>query len=90
MVNRPGLGGVRRTLGVKALHESPSRYRVEFEPDDLQQVPSPIGTDGENPGRVSGRLKFDDGEGVFKSVQDRLAVEAVLERRAMELHTQLM
>ena len=57
---------------------------VEFEPDDLQQVSSSIGTDGEDPGRVSGRLEFDDGEGVFKSVQDRVAVEAVLERRAMD------
>ena len=63
---------------------------VEFEPDDLQQVPRWIGADGEDPGRVSGRLEFDDDEGVFKPVQDRVAVEAVLERRAMELHTQLM
>ena len=62
----------------------------EFEPDDLQQVPSSIGTDGEDPWRVSGRLEFDDDESVSKPVQDRVAVEAVLERRAMELHTQLL
>ena len=63
---------------------------VEFEPDDLEQIPRAIGTDGEDPGRVSGRLELDDDEGVFKPVQDRVAVEAVLERRAMELHTHLL
>lgn len=52
----------------------------EFEPDDLQQVPSSIGTDGEDPWRVSGRLEPDDDEGVCKPVQDRVAVEAVRER----------
>ena len=56
------------------------RTAVEFEPDDLQQVPSPIGTDGEDPWRVRGRLELDDDEGVCKPVQDRVAVEAVLER----------
>ena len=63
---------------------------VEFEPYDLEQVSCWVGTDGEDPGRVSGWFEFDDGEGVFKRVQDRVAVEAVLERRAMELHTQLL
>ena len=61
----------------------------KFEPDDLQQIPCAVRADGEDPGRVGGWIEFDDGEGVLESVQDRVAVEAVLERRAMELHTQL-
>jgi len=53
---------------------------IEFEPDELQQVPSPIGADGEDPWRVRGRLELDDDEGVCERVQDSVAVEAVLER----------
>lgn len=34
-----------------------------------------LGTDGEDPWRVRGRLEFDDDEGVYRPVQDRVAVE---------------
>ena len=59
----------------------------QLEPDDLEQVAGAIGPDCEYPRWVRLGVEVDDHEGVRDSMQDCLAVDAMLVRRAMQLHT---
>lgn len=58
----------------------------EFEPDDFQQVPGTIGSDGEDLGRVGIGLEVDDGEGMVQGMEDGGFVDAVLVGGPMNLH----
>jgi hypothetical protein len=59
----------------------------ELDPDDLQQVPDVVGSDGEDLGWVGIGCEVDDGDGVVERVKDGVVVDAVLVGRTMDVHT---
>lgn len=62
------------------------RRVVELEPDDLEQVPRPIRSDGEDTGWISVGVKVDDDDRMVDRVQDVGVVDAVLACRTTDLH----
>jgi hypothetical protein len=50
----------------------------EFQPDDLQEVPGVVRSNGKDLGRIGVRLKIHDGEGVVDGVEDGSVVDAML------------
>ena len=63
------------------------RHRVvELEPDELEQVPRPIRSDGEDTWWISVRVKVDDDDRIVDRMQDVGVVDAVLACRTMDLH----
>ena len=59
---------------------------LEFEPEDLQQIPGGIGSDCEHPGWVGVWFEVKNGDGVLKGVTNRCVVDAVFMSRTMDLH----
>ena len=58
----------------------------EFEPDDLQQVPGPVGPDCEHLGWIGVGLEVDDREGMVDAVTDGSIVDTVLAGGAVDPH----
>ena len=50
----------------------------EFEPDDFQQVPGSVWSDGQDFGRVGVGFEVNNGDSVAKGVQDGGVADAVL------------
>ena len=59
----------------------------EIEPNDVNKTPGPIGSNDEHFGWVGVGFEIHDDNGLLDDMTDRCRVEAVLERRTMELHT---
>jgi hypothetical protein len=51
---------------------------LEFEPDDLEQIPGGIWSDGEHLGRVGVWFEIKNGDGVLKGVTNSSVVEPCL------------
>ena len=63
------------------------RHRVvELEPDDLEQVPRPIRSDGPDTWWIGVGVKVDDDDRIVDRMQDLGVVDAVLASRTMDLH----
>lgn len=60
---------------------------LEFGPDDLEQIPCGIGSDGKHLGRVGVWFEIKNGDGVLKGVTNSSVVDAVLVSRTVDLHT---
>lgn len=58
----------------------------EVEPDDLQQVPGGIGSDGDQFGRVGVWFKIKYSDGMLEGVADVRVIDAVLIGRPVDLH----
>jgi hypothetical protein len=58
----------------------------KLEPDDLQQVPGGVGSDGEDLGRVGCGVEVDDGDGMVEGMEDGSVVNTVFAGRSMDLH----
>lgn len=59
---------------------------LEFEPDDLQQIPGAIGSDGKHLGWVGVWLEVENGDGMFEGVTNGGVVDAVFVSGAMDFH----
>lgn len=59
---------------------------VEFEPDDLEQVPGGIGPDGEHLGWVGVWFEIEQRDGVFQGVANGVVADAVLASRTVDFH----
>ena len=58
----------------------------EFEPDDLEKVPGPVGPDCEHLGWIRVGLEVDEREGMVDGVADGVAVDAVFVGGAVDPH----
>ena len=58
----------------------------EFEPDDLQEVPSSVGADCEHLGWIGVGVETDEHEGMFDGVADGVVVDSMLGGGAVYLH----
>ena len=59
----------------------------ELDPDDLQQVPDVVGSNGEDLRWVGIGFEIDNGDGVVERVENGVVVDAVLVGRTMDVHT---
>ena len=58
----------------------------ELKPDDLQQVPGVIWSDGKDLGRVGVGFEVDEGKGMVEGVSNGGVGDSVLARRSVDLH----
>ena len=59
---------------------------LEFEPDDLEQIPGAIGSDGKLLGWVGVWFEIKNGDGVLKWVTNNSVVDDMLVSRTLDLH----
>lgn len=58
----------------------------EFEPDDLQKVPGPVGSGCEHLGWIGVGFEVDNREGIVDGGTDGVVVDTVLVGSAVDLH----
>lgn len=58
----------------------------ELEPDDLQKIPSMIGSNSEHLGRVAVWLEVDDRDGMVEGMSNGIVVDRMLLGRVVDVH----